>query len=229
MAQGYTQVEGVDFNDSFAPVASLESIRILHSIACIMNFKLYQMDVKSAFFNGLLHEEMFVKQPKGFQDPHFPDHVLRLKKALYGVKQAPREWYDCLMSYLLQHGFKRGQANRTLFVKQDEKSLLAQEFLEEMKKEFKMSIVEELNYFLDLQVKHRKDGIFIPQEKYAKILTKRFSLDSKKHASTPMSSSVKLSFDLAGVEVDPTLYRSMIGNLLCLTTRRSDIAFSIRV
>ena len=168
MAQGYTQVEGVNFNDSFAPVASLESIRILHSIACIMNFKLYQMDVKSAFFNGLLHEEMFVKQPKGFQDPHFPDHVLRLKKALYGVKQAPREWYDCLMSYLLQHGFKRGQANRTLFVKQDEKSLLAQEFLEEMKKEFKMSIVEELNYFLGLQVKQRKDEIFIPQEKYAK-------------------------------------------------------------
>ena len=224
VAQGYTQVEGVDFNDSFAPVASLESIRILHSVACIMNFKLYQMDVKSAFFNGLLHEEMFVKQPKGFQDPHFPDHVLRLKKALYGLKQAPREWYDWNLSLL-----KRGQANRTLLVKQDEKSLLAQEFLEEMKKEFKMSIVEELNYFLDLQVKQRKDGIFIPQEKYAKILTKRFSLDSKKHASTPMSSSVKLSFDLAGVEVDPTLYRSMIGNLLCLTTRRSDIAFSIRV
>ena len=89
-----------------------------------MNFKLYQIDVKSAFFNGLLNEEVFVKQPKGFQDPHFLNHVLRLKKALYGLKQALRAWYDHLTSYLLDYGFKRGQADQTLFVKQNEKSLL---------------------------------------------------------------------------------------------------------
>ena len=82
MAQGYTQVEGVDFDESFAPVARLESILILLSIASIMNFKLYQMGVKSAFFNGPFNEEVFVEQPKEFQDPHFPNHVLRLKKAL---------------------------------------------------------------------------------------------------------------------------------------------------
>ena len=124
MAQGYTQVEGIDFDESFAPVARLESIRILLSIACIVNFKLYQMDVKSTFLNGFLNEEVFVEQPKGFQDLHFPDHVLRLKKALYGLKQALRAWYDCLTTYLLDHGFKRGQADRTLFVKRDEKSFL---------------------------------------------------------------------------------------------------------
>ena len=89
MAQDYTQVKGVDFDESFAPVARLESIQILLSVACIMNFKFYQMDVKSAFLNGLL-QEVFVEQPMGFQDPHFPNHVLRLKKALYGLKQAPR-------------------------------------------------------------------------------------------------------------------------------------------
>ena len=82
------------------------------------------MDMKSAFLNGFLNEEVFVEQPKGFQDPHFPDHVLRLKKALYGLKQAPRAWYDRLTTYLLDHGFKRGQVGRTLFVKRDEKSLL---------------------------------------------------------------------------------------------------------
>ena len=92
MAQGYTQVEGVDFDESFAPVARLVSIQILLSIACIMNFKLYQMDVKNAFLNGLLKEEVFFEQAKGFQDPHFPDHVLRLKKALYGLKQPTRAW-----------------------------------------------------------------------------------------------------------------------------------------
>ena len=96
VAQGYTQVEGIDFDESFALVARLESIRILLSIACIMKFKLYEMDVKSAFLNGFLNKEVFVEQPKGFQDPHFSDHVLRLKKALYGLKQAPRAWYDYL-------------------------------------------------------------------------------------------------------------------------------------
>ena len=118
VAQGYTQVEGVDFN--FAHVARLESIRILMSIACTMNFKLYQMNVKYAFLNGYMNEEVFVEQPKGFEDPHFLDHVLRLKKALYGLKQAPRAWYDRLTHYLLNRGFKREYADRTLFVKNDE-------------------------------------------------------------------------------------------------------------
>ena len=126
------------------------------------------MDVKSAFLNEFLNEEVFVEQLKGFQDPHFQDHVLRLKKALYRLKQAPRAWYDRLTTYLLDYGFERGQADRTLFVKRDEKSLLvaqvyvddivfgstidhlAQEFSEEMKKEFKMSMVGKLNYFLGL-------------------------------------------------------------------------------
>ena len=89
-----------------------------------MKFKLYQMNVKSAFLNRLLNEEVFVEQPKGFQDPHFPNHVLRLKKALYRLKQALRAWYDRLTTYLLDHGFKRGQADQTLFVRRDEKSLL---------------------------------------------------------------------------------------------------------
>ena len=124
MAQGYTQVEGIDFDESFALVARLESIQFLLSIECIMNFKLYQMDVKSAFWDGFLNKEVFVEQPKGFQDPHFPDHVLKLKKALYGLKQAPRAWYDRFTTYLLDHGFTRGQVDRTLFVKRDEKSLL---------------------------------------------------------------------------------------------------------
>ena len=89
-----------------------------------MNFKLYQMDVKCAFLNGYLNEEVFVEQPKGFVDPHFPDHVLRLKKALYGLRQAPRAWYDWLTHYLLDRGFKRGYADQTLFVKNDKDYLL---------------------------------------------------------------------------------------------------------
>lgn len=116
-------MEGVDFDESFAPVAKLESIHILLSIACIMDCKLYQMDMKCAFLNGFLNEEVFVEQPKGFQDPHFPDHILRLKRALYGLKQAPRAWYDRLTNNLLDRGFQRGYANQTLFMKKDENYL----------------------------------------------------------------------------------------------------------
>jgi hypothetical protein len=108
VAQGYTQVEGVDFDKTFAPVARLESIRILLSISCHLQLKLYQMDVKSAFLNGFLLEEVYVAQPKGFQDPQYPEHVYKLKKALYGLKQAPRAWYERLTTYLLAHGFIRG-------------------------------------------------------------------------------------------------------------------------
>ena len=103
VAQGYTQVEGVDFDETFAPVARLESIRILLAIASHLNFKLYQMDVKSAFLNGMLQEEVYVEQPKGFVDPHRPDDVYKLKRALYGLKQAPRAWYDRLTAYLTEH------------------------------------------------------------------------------------------------------------------------------
>ena len=103
------------------------------------------------------------------------------------------------------------------------------EFSEEMKKEFKMSMVGELIFFLGLQVKRRKDGIFISQEKYARNFVKKFGLDSKKHAFTPMSSSTKLSLDSSGVEVSPTLYRSIIRSLLYLTASKPNVAFSVGV
>jgi hypothetical protein len=247
IAQGYTQIEGVDFDETFAPVARLESIRILLSIACHLGFKLYQMDVKSAFLNGVLQEELYVEQPKGFQDPHHPHHVYKLKKALYGLKQAPRAWYERFTTYLLAKGFTRRQADRTLFIrnKGPHKLIsqiyvddiffgatldsLAHEFSEEMKQEFEMRMIGELNYFLGLQVKQTAEGIFISHSKYAKDLVKQFDWDAKSRARTPISISVKISSDLAGKPVDPSVYRSIIGSLLYLTGNRPDIAFSVGV
>ena len=124
VAQGYSQMEGVDYDETFAPVAHIESIRILFALACHLRFKLYQMDVKIAFLNGLLKENVYVAQPKGFIDPHFLDHVLYLKKALYGLKQAPKVWYDWLTQYLVSHGFTRGKANQILFIKREDFELI---------------------------------------------------------------------------------------------------------
>ena len=152
-------------------MARIESIQILLALACHLKFKLYQMNVKSAFLNGFLKEEVYVSQPKGFVDPHYPNHVLYLKKTLYGLKQAPRAWYDRLIEYLVANGFSRGQADKTMFIKKVDGELvvaqvhiddvifrstkddLAHSFSSMMQIEFEMSMIGELNYFLELQIR----------------------------------------------------------------------------
>ena len=161
-------MEGVDYDNTFASVARMESIRILLALACHLKFKLYQMDVKTAFLNGFLKENIYVAQPKGFIDPHFSNHVLYLKKALYGLKQAPRAWYDRLTQYLVSHRFTRGKADQTLFIKREDGKLiaaqvyvndiifgltkdeLAHSFSKLMQDEFEMSMIVELTHFLGL-------------------------------------------------------------------------------
>ncbi|KAK0593555.1 hypothetical protein LWI29_006532 [Acer saccharum] len=205
------------------------------------------MDVKSAFLNGLLHEEVFVEQPKGFVDPHHPSHVYRLKKALYGLKQAPRAWYERLTLYLVDNGYSRGSVDKTLFIKCTKDELFiaqiyvddivfgstnqskVRQFVDVMSHEFEMSMVGELNYFLGLQIKQMHDRIFISQAKYAKSLVKKFGLENAKHYDTPMSTTLKLSKDASGKDVEQSLYRGMIGSLLYLTASRPNICFSVGV
>jgi hypothetical protein len=117
MAKGYAQVGALDFEETFAPVAMLESIRILLAYAAHHSFKLFQMDVKSAFLNGPIKEEVYVEQPPGFEDDRYPDHVYMLSKALYGLKQSPRAWYECLRDFLITNVFKVGKVDPTLFTK----------------------------------------------------------------------------------------------------------------
>jgi hypothetical protein len=112
VAKGFTQIEGLDFGETYAPVARLESIRILLASAAHHDFKLYQMDVKSAFLNGPLSELVYVEQPPDFEDPQFSDYVYKLHKVLYGLKQAPRAWYECLKEFLLKNGFEMGKLIR---------------------------------------------------------------------------------------------------------------------
>ena len=124
VAQGYNQQEGIDYEETFAPVARLEAIRMLLAFACHKNFILYQMDVKSAFSNGFINEEVYVEQPPGFGSFNFPNHVFKLKKELYGLKQAPRAWYERLNKFLISSGFKMGKLDTTLFIKLRENDIL---------------------------------------------------------------------------------------------------------
>jgi hypothetical protein len=128
-AEGYSQVKGLDFDETYAPVARHESIRILLVYASYHGFKLYQMDMKSAFLNDPIKEEVYVEQPRGFEGSEYPNHVYKLSKALYGLKQAPRAWYKCLRDFLITIGFKVGKADPTLFTKQLLKTCLYAKFM----------------------------------------------------------------------------------------------------
>ena len=122
--KGYAQVEGQDFDETFAPVARLESIRMFLAYSCHKNFKVYQMDVKSTFLNGDLEEEVYMEQPEGFSLTDNPNYVCKLKKALYGLKQAPRAWYYRLDKFLLDKGFKKGIVESNLYIESEGDDLL---------------------------------------------------------------------------------------------------------
>lgn len=245
VAQGYNQQEGIDYDETFAPVARLESIRILLAYACAHNFKLFQMDVKSAFLNGVINEEVYVAQPPGFIDFEKPNYVYKLKKALYRLKQAPKAWYDRLKTFLVDHKYTMGLVDNTLFTKKKDSHIiivqiyvddiifgstcqeLCVDFSKIMHDEFEMSMMGELNFFLGLQIKQLEDGIFFNQSKYIKDMLKKFGLEDSKPIKTHMSTETKLTKDEESESVDSTKYRGMIGSLLYLTASRPDIMFSV--
>ncbi|GJY50137.1 putative ribonuclease H-like domain-containing protein [Tanacetum coccineum] len=245
VAQGYTQEEGIDYDEVFAPVARIEAIRLFLAYASFMGFIMYQMDVKSAFLYGTIEEEVYVCQPPGFEDPQFPDKVYKVEKALYGLHQAPRAWYETLSTYLIENGFRRGTIDKTLFIKKDKgdillvqvyvddiifrstKKSLCDEFEGLMHKRFQMSSIGELTFFLGLQVQQNKDEIFISQDKYVADILKIFYFATVKTASTPMEPNKALVKDEEVDSVDVLLYRSMIGSLMYLTASSPDIMFAV--
>ncbi|GJY40600.1 retrovirus-related pol polyprotein from transposon TNT 1-94 [Tanacetum coccineum] len=200
VAQGYTQEEGIDYDEVFSPVARIEAIRLFLAYASFKYFVMYQMDVKSAFLYGKIEEEVYVYQPPGFEDPEFPDRVYKVVKALYGLHQAPRAWYETLSTYLLDNGFQRGQIDKTLFIKRVKEGL---------------------------QVTQKDKGIFISQDKYVDEILKKFGFLTIKTVSTPMEASKPLHKDTEAEDVDVHLYRSMIGSLMYLTSSRPDIMFAV--
>nr|GEY69606.1 putative ribonuclease H-like domain-containing protein [Tanacetum cinerariifolium] len=201
------------------------------------------MDVKSAFLYETIEEEVYVCQPPWFEDPDHPDKVYKVVKALYGLHQAPRAWYETLANYLLENGFQRGKIDQTLFIKKQKGDILlvqiyvddiifgatnkdlCKSFEKLMKDKFQMSSMGELTFFLGLQVKQKKDGIFISQDKYVAEILRKFGLTKGKLASTPIDTEKPLLKDPDGEDVDVHTYRSMIVSLMYLTSSRPDIMF----
>ncbi|GJY58734.1 retrovirus-related pol polyprotein from transposon TNT 1-94 [Tanacetum coccineum] len=245
VAQGYSQEEGIDYDETFAPVARMKAIGIFVAFATYMNFKVYQMDVKSPFLNGKLKEEVYVKQPLGFESSEFPDYVCKLDKALYGLKQAPRAWYETISTFLIQNKFTSGRIDNTMFTYKSKGDVLliqvyvddiifgltsyklCKQFEKLMTKKFKISMMGELTYFLRLQIKQDDKGILIYQEQYTRNLLKKYEIFDSSLVKTSMVPPKNLGPNLAGKLVNETLYRGMIGSLMYLTATRPDIQFSI--
>jgi uncharacterized membrane protein YciS (DUF1049 family) len=237
----------MDFDETFALVARLEAIIIFLAYACHKRFKVYQMDVKSAFLNGDLKEEVYMEQPEGFELRDNLDLVCKLKKALYGLKQAPRAWYYRLDKYLQDKRFKRGRVDNTLYIKIEGNDLLivlvyvddiilgcnndslVQWFASSMESEFEMSMIGELKFFLGLQITQKYEGIFLSQEKYLREMLKRFQMEDSKSVGTPMVTGCKLSKDDDSPNVDKISYRSMIGSLLYIRASCPDIMHDVGI
>nr|GEX97838.1 retrovirus-related Pol polyprotein from transposon TNT 1-94 [Tanacetum cinerariifolium] len=229
VAQGFNQQEGIDYDETFSPVARLEAIRIFLAYAVYIGFRVYQIDVKSAFLNRKIVEEVYVEQPPGFESNEYPDYVYKLDKALYGLKQASRAWYETLSIFLIQHKFVRGTIDNTLFTYKTKSDVIivqiyvddiifgstsdkiSKQFAKLMTKKYEMSMMGELTYFLGFQVKQDSKGISICQEKYVKDLLKKYDLADCASMKCPMLPPNNLGHDESGVSVNENLFRGMIG------------------
>ncbi|GJR78212.1 retrovirus-related pol polyprotein from transposon TNT 1-94 [Tanacetum coccineum] len=200
VAKGYRQEEGLDFEESFAPVARHKAIIIFLTNAASKNMTVYQMDVKTAFLNGELKEVVYVSQPEGFVDPDRPHHVYRLKKALYGLKQAPRAWYDTLSKFLLAQGFSKGVVDPTLFIQKTGKHTL-----------------------------HNPRGIFINQSKYANEILKKFDLHKSNPVDTPHGEPNKNWMrTISGIQFTrPRISQRKIGPSDVSSASRPDLVFVV--
>ncbi|KAJ9562057.1 hypothetical protein OSB04_007217 [Centaurea solstitialis] len=245
VAKGYSQQYGLDYDETFAPVAKMTTVRTLIAVASIRQWKICQMDVKNAFLNGDLHEEVYMTPPPGV--PHKSGEVCRLRKALYGLKQAPRAWFENFSTVVTSLGFTPSNHDSALFVRctgagrillslyVDDMIITGDDYdgIESLKQElahrFAMKDLGTLRYFLGIEVAQSKKGYLLSQTKYISDLFERARLSDKKTVNTPLETNVHYT-PTDGVPLsDPSLYRTIVGSLVYLTVTCPDIAHAVHV
>ena len=245
VAKGYAQQPSIDYNETYTLVARFDTIRTVLALAAQYKWLVYQFDVKSAFLNGELKEDVYVHQPQGYEEARNEHKVYKLKKALYGLKQAPRAWYSRIDTYFLKKGFNRSENEHTLYIKSNgndiiivclyvddliytsSSDLLVEEFRQAMMTEFEMTDLGLLHYFLGIEVTQMNDGIFISQEKYVSNLLDKWKMGNCKPMSTPMNTNEKFYVEDGVEKVDAQSYRSLVGSPLYLTTIRPNIMHAV--
>ena len=247
VAKGFKQRYGIDYEDTFSPVVKAATIRLVLSLAMSKDWCLRQLDVQNAFLHGFLEEEVYMKQPPGYEDKTKPHHLCKLDRSLYGLKQAPRAWYSRLCGKLQSLGFVPSKADTSLFFYRKGNHVIfmlvyvddiivassSQEavdaLLRDLEKDFAIKDLGNLHYFLGIQVQRKKGELLLTQERYASDILKRVNMQLCKPVKTPLNTTEKLSVTSGtrlGVE-DSTRYRSIVGALQYLTLTRPDLSFLV--
>ena len=244
VAKGYAQTHGIDYEETFAPVAKMTTVRTVIALAAAKGWHLHQMDVKNAFLQGELEEEVYMMQPPGFESSKHPHAVCRLKKPLYGLKQAPRAWHSKITSYLHDIGFRMSKSDNSLYIRNNPKSpvflilyvddlVIGGESLTETQKikkllleKFEMKDLNDLHYFLGIEVIQTPEGFLLSQRHYVLNLLYKFGMTECKSISTPLDRNMKLTAD-SGKFCEPTQYRQIIGSLIYLTITRPDLSYPV--
>ena len=248
VAKGYTQTYGVDYNETFAPVAKINTVRVLLSLAVNMDWPLKQFDVKNAFLHGELTEEIYMDLPPGCMvTEKEKGKVCRLRKSLYGLKQSPRAWFGRFTKSMRAVGYCQSNSDHTLFFKRNQDKItalivyvddmvLTGNDLEEMKllqeylsKEFEMKDLGSLKYFLGIEVSRSKNGIFLSQRKYTLDLLKETGMSACQPIDTPMEEGLKLCVESNQIPVDKGRYQRLVGRLMYLAHTRPDLAYALTV
>lgn len=246
VAKGYSQQHGIDFTEVFAPVARMDTVRMIVALAACRGWDIFQLDVKSAFLHGELKEDVYVHQPQGYVKKGKEHKVYKLHKALYGLKQAPRAWFSRIESQFLKEGFQKCPNEQTLFIKRstegrilivsiyvddliytgDDKCMMV-EFKRSMMEAFDMSDLGKMRFFLGIEILQKPEGIFICQRKYATDILKKFTMSESKPVNSPIVPGFKINRDANGTAVDDTYFKQIVGSLMYLTATRPDIMFSV--
>ena len=247
VVKGYSQRKGLDYDEIYAPMVRFETIRLLIALAALKDWQIHHLDVKSAFLNGEIKEEIYVKQPKGFLVKGKEGWVLRLKKALYDLKQAPRAWYFKLHSCLHSLGFIKSDYEQSLYLKRSDANILIvgvyvddlivtgssfvviEDFKAEMTREFDMSNLGSLSSYLGIKVKRGKDFIFLSQTTYAQKVLQHAKLGECNSAFTPLETRAQFTYEEGKSTDNSTAYRSLIGSLKYLTHTRPDLLFAVGI
>ena len=246
MTKGYTQVEGLDYHDTFSPVAKLVTVRCVLAVAAAHHWHLFQLDVHNAFLHGDLDEDVYMTPPPGFFK-NMDTRVCRLQKSLYGLKQASPNWFSKLSFVLLVAGFNQSQADHSLFTRIRGQSftliliyvddiLLAgndltdiNNFKAMLAQQFKIKDLGTLKYFLGLEIARSPDGIFLNQRKYALDILNDSGHLGARPSSFPMEQHLKLNNTDGDLLSDPSIFRRLVGRLIYLTISRPDIKFSVNL
>uniref|UniRef100_A0A2N9G3F2 Reverse transcriptase Ty1/copia-type domain-containing protein n=1 Tax=Fagus sylvatica TaxID=28930 RepID=A0A2N9G3F2_FAGSY len=248
VAKGYTQTYGIDYQETFAPVAKINTIRVLLSLAANLEWPLQQFDVKNAFLHGDLEEEVYMDFPPGFSTSSESGKVCRLRKSLYGLKQSPRAWFGRFTHSMRKYGYHQSQSDHTLFLKHsnegkvtalivyvDDIVVTGNDIMEMGKlktylaKEFEIKDLGTLRYFLGIEVARSKEGIFVSQRKYVLDLLVETGMLACKPIDTPIEQNHRLGEDVDDTPVDRERYQKLVGKLIYLSHTRPDIAFAVSV